>query len=78
MQEVKMGYEDWERIYNNNLRKQRAERRYFLRQRLAGLALIVTGIASIFIEYDITYCLAVVPLGLYVMFTKQKVMSIIE
>ena len=78
MHEVKMTYKDWERVYNNNLRKQRAERRYFIKQRISGLFIVAIGIASIFIEYDITFSMFAVPIGLYVIFTKQNVISTME
>ena len=49
---------------------------YFLKQRLCGLLLIIIGIIypNIF-DGDATFSLLVVPLGIFLLLTKQRVMS---
>lgn len=48
--------------------------KYFLKQKLSGAAMIAIGIISVLILADVTFAVIAVPLGLYLMFTKQKVM----
>lgn len=49
---------------------------YYVKQKLIGLALVLLGVlsASIF-EHDITAAILLVPMGLFVMFTKQRVIT---
>lgn len=45
-----------------------------LKQKLLGLALVALGILSVFIEYDATFAVLFVPIGLYLMLTKRDVL----
>lgn len=46
-----------------------------LLQKLAGIILIAIGIAIIFIEpEDVTACVLIIPLGLYLMFTREVIL----
>ena len=48
---------------------------YFRRQRILGAILAALGVLSaIILEGDITAALLIVPFGVYVMFTKDKVL----
>ena len=44
-----------------------------LKQKLSGIALVIIGILSILPEKDATAALLLVPIGLYVTFTKEQV-----
>lgn len=61
-------------------KRQRAaaqRRKYFLIQRAVGLWLVVTNIIAAYImDGDITAALLLVPLGIYLMLTKDKVLDI--
>lgn len=49
---------------------------YFLKQRLCGLLLIIIGIiCPIVCDGDATFNLLVIPLGMFLLVTKQQVMS---
>lgn len=55
--------------------KRKAERIYYIKQKLSGLAMATIGILTPFLcDGDATVFLFVVPLGLFLMFTKEKVM----
>lgn len=69
-----MTYKEWEREYNRQLRKRKSERRYYLKQKLSGIAMILVGIGSTLMDGDITFCFFAFPLGLYLIFTKEKAM----
>ncbi len=73
-----MTYKEWSREYNREynrqLRKRKIERRYYLKQKLSGIAIILVGIGSFLIDRDITFCLFAFPFGLYLIFTKEKAM----
>lgn len=48
---------------------------YYLKQKLCGLALIILGVLCPFVvDGDATVSLLIVPLGLYLLFTKTKAM----
>lgn len=48
---------------------------YYLKQKLCGLALIILGVLYPFVvDGDATVSLLIVPLGLYLLFTKTKAM----
>ena len=50
--------------------------RYFRKQKLMGVLLTLLGILTAFLlEGDITVAMIIVPLGLYVIFTKKMVLS---
>ena len=57
--------------------RRKEDRRYFIKQRLCGLAMLIIGIATpILLDGDATVSLFAVPLGLYLIFTRNKVMTI--
>lgn len=52
--------------------KVRARRLAFTKQRLCGLAAVLVGIASVpLLDMDATAALLIVPLGLYMIFSRQ-------
>ena len=60
-------------------KRQRAatqRRKYFLMQRAAGLVMVVTNMLAAYImDGDITAAVLLVPLGIYLMLTKEKVLE---
>ena len=56
-------------------RRQKAERIYYIKQKLSGLTMATIGILIPFLcDGDETFSLIALPLGLFLMFTKEKVM----
>lgn len=56
-------------------RRQKAKRIYYIKQKLAGLVMASIGIIAPFIcDGDATLSLIALPLGIYLLFTKEKVM----
>ena len=51
------------------------ERIYYLKQKLCGLILVIIGVITpIICDGEATVSVLVVPLGLYLIFTKNKIM----
>ena len=50
-------------------------KRYYRKQRLLGLMAIILSILSIFIDMDCTWAILGIPLGLWLMFTKERVLT---
>ena len=70
-QEQLFTYSEWKRIEN----RKKAERIYYIKQKLSGLTLSAIGILIPFImDGDATASLFILPLGLFLVFTKEKVM----
>ncbi len=72
-------YEEWLREYNRRETqrriRQRTEHLYYIKQRLAGLVMAATGIIAPFIlSGDATVSLFVLPLGIFLLLTKERVM----
>lgn len=73
--EAVMTYSQWERVYTQNARKRKAERTYYIKQKLSGLTLAAVGIITpILLDGDATFSLFALPLGIWLLFTKEKVM----
>ena len=55
--------------------QKRAETIYYIKQKLSGLTLTAVGIITpILLDGDATFSLIALPLGIYLLFTKEKVM----
>ena len=68
-------YNEWLKEYKRRTHRSRAERAYFLKQKLCGVVLAAIGIiVPIVCDGDATASLLLVPMGLFVLFTKEKVM----
>lgn len=63
------------REYQTRKRRKQKKKRtvYYFKQRLCGALLTLIGIVTPIVIEDITFSLIVIPLGLYLMFTKRKV-----
>ena len=58
-----------EKILNKN-------RIYFLKQKVCGILFVIIGIlCPIFFDGDATVSVVVIPLGAYLLFTKERVMN---
>jgi hypothetical protein len=57
--------------------QKKANRKYFIKQKLFGLLMVLFGILIPFVaDGDATMSLLIVPMGLYTMFTKEKVLML--
>ena len=73
--ETVMTYSEWEKEHRRRTRKSRADRVYYIKQKLCGVVLAAIGIITpILFDGDATASLLLVPMGLFVLFTKEKVM----
>ena len=73
--ETVMTYSEWKRIHTQKARKRKAERTYYIKQKLSGLIMASIGIiAPILLDGDGTFSIIALPLGIYLLFTKEKVM----
>ena len=73
--ETVMTYSQWEKIHTQNARKRKAERTYYIKQKLSGLTMAAIGIITpILLNGDATFSLIALPLGIYLIFTKEKIM----
>ena len=73
-------YEEWLKEYNrretNRRIRQRAEHMYYIKQHLSGAIMVAIGIITPFIlDGDATVSLFALPLGIFLMLTKEKVMT---
>lgn len=73
-------YDEWLKEYNRRETKrrikQRTERLYYMKQRLSGVIMVVIGIIIPFVlDGDATVSLVALPLGIFLMMTREKVMT---
>lgn len=73
-------YEEWLKEYNRRetkrITKQRTEHLYYMKQRLSGVIMATIGIITPFIlDGDATFSLVALPLGIFLLLTKEKVMT---
>ena len=72
-------YEEWAREYHRRQKEDRRKRReeflYYIRQSVFGFLMVIAGIiAPIIADGDATISLVTIPLGIYLMITKEKIM----
>ena len=72
-------YEEWLKEYNRQETKrrirQRTEHLYYMKQRSSGVIMTVIGIVTPFLlDGDATFSLVALPLGIFLMMTREKVM----
>ena len=73
--ETVMTYSQWERIHAQKQRKRKTEYAYYIKQKLSGLTMAAVGIITpILLDGDATFTLIALPLGIWLLFTKEKVM----
>lgn len=73
-------YEEWLKEYNRRETKrrikQRTEHLYYMKQRLSGVIMTAIGIITPFvIDGDITFSLFVLPLGIFLLLTQEKIIK---
>lgn len=66
-------YHEWEQIHNAIKEEKRTEKRYFVKQRILGGALVAASVLIPALLQDITASVFLLPLGVGVMVTKEKV-----
>ena len=73
--ETVMTYSEWEKIHTQKQRKGKAEHAYYIKQKLSGLIMVAVGIITpILLDGDATFSLFALPVGIWLLFTKEKVM----
>ena len=73
--ETVMTYSQWEIIHAQKQRKRKAECTYYIKQKLSGLTMAAVGIITpILLDGDATFSLIALPVGIWLLFTKEKVM----
>lgn len=72
----KLTFAEWEAIHKEIRREEKAEKNYYIRQKFTGFTMAVVGIIAPFLlGGDATFSVLALPLGSFLMFTKQKVMD---
>ncbi len=73
--EIVFIYSDQEKIQNRKKADRERIRNYYIKQKLSGLVMTAIGIVAPFLlEGDATISLIALPLGIFLIFTKEKVM----
>ena len=63
------------RIAERKARKRKSETIYYIKQKLSGLTIAAVGIITpILLDGDCTFSLFALPVGIWLLFTKEKVM----
>lgn len=73
-------YDEWLKEYNRRQSqrkiRQRAQHIYYMKQRLSGIVMAAIGIvAPLLINGDATVSFLTLPLGIFLLLTKEKVMT---
>lgn len=73
-------YEEWLKEYNcrktRRRIRQRTEHLYYVKQRLSGIVMVTIGIVAPFLlDGDATFSLVALPLGIFLLLTKEKVVT---
>lgn len=66
-------FHEWEQIHNAIKEEKRTEKRYFRKQKAIGGALVAVSVLLPFLLQDITASVFLLPLGVGVMVTKDRV-----
>ena len=73
----KLTFAEWEAIHKEIRREEKAEKSYYIKQKLLGLATVgMAIICPLLLDGDVTASIIILPLGLYLLFTKEKVMML--
>ena len=76
-------YEEWLKEYNRRETKRKirqgTEFLYYMKQRLSGTIMAASGIIMPFVlDGDATFSLVAFPLGIFLLLTREKVMTFLE
>lgn len=66
-------YTEWEQIHNAIKEEKKQENRYYIKQRICGGVLVLCSVLCPLLLQDITASVFLLPLGVGVMVTKDKV-----
>lgn len=67
-------YAEWKRIERKRKVQRRETAIYYIKQKLIGLASVAISVASpLLLDGDVTISVLMLPLGLFLMVTKEKV-----
>jgi hypothetical protein len=66
-------FSEWEQIHNAIKEEKRTEKRYYCKQRILGGVLVAVSVLLPLLLQDITASVFLLPLGVGVMVTKDKV-----
>ena len=78
--EIVYTYDEWLKEYNRRETqrriRQRTEHLYYMKQRLSGVIMVAIGIVMpVVLDGDVTVSLVALPLGIFLLMTKEKVMT---
>lgn len=73
-------YDEWLKEYNSRETKwrirQRTEHLYYIKQRFSGAIMVTIGIIiPLLLDGDATFSLVALPLGIFLLLTKEKLMT---
>ena len=72
-------YKEWLREYNRRETKRRIKQRteylYYMKQRISGGIITAIGIVALIILNDATFSLVALPLGVFLLLTREKVIT---
>lgn len=72
----KLTFAEWEAIHKEIRREEKAEKSYYIKQKFIGFMVAAVGIITPFLlGGDATFSVLALPLGSFLMLTKQKVMD---
>lgn len=72
--ETVMTFSEWGKIHNRKMSRKRAEAIYYIKQKLMGLAAVGISVTiPLLLDGDATISVLMLPLGLFLMVTKEKV-----
>lgn len=71
--ETVMTFKEWEKLHYQQLEEWKKEMFYYVKQKAVGLLFVLIGIIIPFLaDGDATASLLILPLGLYLLITKKK------
>ena len=72
-------YDEWLKEYNTRQSQRKIRQRtkyiYYMKQCLSGIVMVAIGIITFLPERDITVALFTLPLGIFLLLTKERVMT---
>lgn len=73
-QEPLYTYSQWKLIESEERKKENKLILYYLKQKISGAIMVVIGVLVPIIIHDVTFSIMMVPLGIYLILTKSRVM----
>ena len=69
----KLTFDEWEKLHKALKEENKTERRFFVKQKLLGAGLVALSVLIPIFLHDITASVLLLPLGIGVIITKDKV-----